>query len=157
MRQRTYTLPFHRRVLPWIFIITFIAVAPALVFYTAGFRWNTKKGQVERYGTVIMNSNPTGANILIDGRLRDTTTPLTIKDMPAGVHELEMSLNGYHSWHKTLEVRPERVTFAHNVILWKISEPFLISTSSTLLLSAIPNSTSILVIPTDLPTRAVII
>ncbi|MDQ7814856.1 MAG: PEGA domain-containing protein [Patescibacteria group bacterium] len=115
--------PFHRRILPLIFFVAFIAVAPTILFYTSGYRWNPKKGKVERNGTVIIDSVPTDATIYVDDRPLDKTTPFTIQDMAPGTHQFRIERSGYTSWSKSLDVYPEKVTFANSVYLWKQSEP----------------------------------
>lgn len=118
-------ISFHRRILPVIFIIGFLALAPVIIFYTSGYRWNPKKGKVERYGTVIFDTTPNGAKIAVDGRDIADKTPITIQDMPPGSHRFDLSRDGYTSWSKTLDVLPEKVTFINNIWLWKISSPVL--------------------------------
>jgi len=117
--------PFHRRILPWIFAITFVGVAPALVFYTAGYRWNPKKGIIERNGTIIIDSTPSSAQIKIDGRPITDQTPITIQNMSPGMHQFEVSKTGFYPWTKTFEVIPEHVVFANAIRLWKQSTPVL--------------------------------
>lgn len=117
------TIPFYRRILPWIFAIVFLAVAPALIFFTSGYRWNSSKGQVERNGTVILDSAPREAKIVIDGRLIADRTPVTLQDVSPGLHTFTISKDGFFPWEKALDVRPERVTFANDVWLWKTGVP----------------------------------
>jgi hypothetical protein len=157
MSQRIPVAPFHRRVLPWIFIIAFLAVAPAVVFYTAGYRYNSKKGKVERNGTVILDSTPSGANITVDGQLSSDKSPTTIQDMPPGIHHFELTKAGYHGWSKSLEVHSELVTFANNIWLWKDSVPTFFSSSNTLLLSASPDQSSLFELTAATPTQALVL
>ncbi len=128
-------IPFHRRILPWIFAIVFIAVAPAVIFYTSGYRWNAKKGRVERNGTVILDSTPREARILMDGILVGKT-PLTLQDVSPGLHRFTIAANGFFPWEKTFDVQPERVTFAHSVWLWKTSDLRLRESRTTIGLTA---------------------
>lgn len=141
--------PFHRRIMPWVFIICFFAVAPALLFYTAGYRYNAKKGKIERNGTVIIDSQPRGASISLDGRTIIDQTPITLQDMAPGMHHFAVTLKGYTSWEKTLDVRPEYVTFLNAIRLLKHSEPQLLSTSTADLLSLAPNDEYLLLISTS--------
>ncbi|MFH1620664.1 MAG: PEGA domain-containing protein [Patescibacteria group bacterium] len=132
--------PFHRRIIPLIFILVFLVIAPLLVFYTAGYRWNTNKGKVERNGTVIIDSFPTGADIDIDNRITTYKTPVTIQNMPPGLHNFRIYKQGYHEWLKNLEVRPELVTFMNNIWLWKNSTPIFVSPGNFESLSVSPDS-----------------
>ncbi len=116
---------FHRRILPWIYIVAFLAIAPAVIFYTSGYRYNTKKGKVERFSTLIVDSNPTGATLFLDGQDTKDVTPSTIQTVTPGTHLVSVSKPGYTSWQKTLEMNAERATFASDIWLWKISDPTL--------------------------------
>lgn len=118
-----YRAPFHRQILPWLFIAIFLALAPVLVFYTAGYRYNSKKGQIERNGTLIVDSFPKGAQILMDGQDTNQVTPYTFQNITPGRHTVLMQKTGFHSWEKTLDVTSERVTFANRLWLWRESDP----------------------------------
>lgn len=131
--------PFHRRILPWIFVLIFLVAAPALVFYTAGYRWNPKKEKVERQGTIILDSLPQDAKIFINEKQQAKTTPLTLQNATPGRYTIRMEKDGYHPWRKQLEVFPELVTFANNIRLWKKSEPLKTSLGALSRLAASPN------------------
>jgi hypothetical protein len=137
-------IPFHRRILPIIFIIAFLGFAPVIIFYTSGYRWNAKKGKVERYGTVIFDTTPTGARILVDNREIPNKTPITIQDMPPGTHRFELTRDGYSTWAKSLDVLPEKVTFVNNIWLWKNSVPSMFYPSLAQTASHSPDNTHIL-------------
>lgn len=123
MRKRFYRAPFHRRILPWVFIIIFFAMAPAVVFYTAGYRYNPKKGVIERNGTLIVDSIPKGASITLNGSVVPERSPVTLQNVAPGTYTIRVTSPGYSIWEKTLDVRPERVTFANHIHLWKTSGP----------------------------------
>lgn len=120
-------IPFHRKVLPWMFTLIFLIMAPAVVFYTSGYRWNPKKHVIERNGTLIIDTSPSGASIKLNGQSIPETTSVTLQNMGPGSYNIELSLKGYHPWSKTLSIDPERVTFASNLILWPDQEPQLVS------------------------------
>jgi len=130
--------PFHRRILPWLFFAMFLALAPVLVYYTAGYRYNAKKGQFERNGTLIVDSTPSGARIVIDGQDTNETTPVTLQNIPTGSHHVLVHKDGYRDWQKDLEIRPEQVTFANAVWLWKINEPAVLLPGDYKIISADP-------------------
>jgi len=121
-----YTPPLHRRILPWLFFLIFLAVAPVLLLYTAGYRYNAKKNQLERNGTLIVDSTPSGATIFIDGHTTHETSPVTFLNMAPGWHRLELKKPGFHPWKKTMEVRAEQVSFANDIWLWREHTPSLV-------------------------------
>jgi hypothetical protein len=52
---------------------------------------------------INVSSNPVGAKVLLDGLVKGTT-PVTLKDMAAGIHILEVEYPGYNSWKSTIDV-----------------------------------------------------
>lgn len=114
-----YHPPLIRKVLPWMYGVLFLIVAPALIFYTSGYRYNLKKAAIEKYGTLITDSIPAGANVIVDGQDRGDTTPAVFQEMTPGWHRVHIEKDRYFPWEKTLEIRPERVTFANSVHLWQ--------------------------------------
>lgn len=55
------------------------------------------------YGTVDANSNPIGANIIIDGK-NYGTTPRVISNLMIGTHELKLEMKGYNTFKTTIVV-----------------------------------------------------
>ncbi len=132
--------PFHRRVLLWVFVIMFLAVAPSAIFYTAGYRWNPKKGAIERNGTVIIDTIPEGAKITMNGTVLAKASPVTQQDVAPGTYRIALTLSGYHPWEKVLDVRPERVTFVNDVEFWPITtDPSAIDETSARAIETSPN------------------
>ncbi len=117
-----YTPPLHRKLLPWLYAAVFLVIAPAVIFYTSGYRYNLKKAAIEKYGTLITDSTPSGASVFIDDQNINDTTPATFQEMTPGLHRVRLEKARYLPWQKTLEIRPERATFADRVHLWR-SEP----------------------------------
>jgi hypothetical protein len=118
----THAPPFHRRILLLVFIVMFFAVAPAAIFYTAGYRWNPKKGAIERNGTLIVDTIPAGAAITLNGNKLLKASPVTQQDVAPGSYRIRLEMQGYYPWEKTLDVRPELVTFVTGVVLWPMSD-----------------------------------
>ena len=58
---------------------------------------------LEIRGTVNINSKPSGALILLDGK-EAGTTPQTITDLTTGKHLVEASMEGYEHWSENIEV-----------------------------------------------------
>jgi hypothetical protein len=54
-------------------------------------------------GTVNINSRPSGALILLDGK-KTGTTPKTVSDLTAGMHLVKVSMGGYEDWSEDINV-----------------------------------------------------
>lgn len=146
MPRSVYRAPFHRRVLPWLFALVFFTVAPILVFYTAGYRLNPKKITIERNGTLIVDSEPNGARLFLNGQLERRVTPATIQDVAPGPYALRVERDGFSTWEKTLEVRAEQVTFANHIRLWRLGETTTLIEGKALAIEADPDQALVAVV-----------
>lgn len=110
----------RRRILYLSFIAVFIIAGGIILFYLQGYRLNTnnEKWQIERTGAIQAESNPQGADILINGQIINDQTPATILSLRPADYEIKLNLNGFQSWLKTLKVEPSEVTFTGEVRLW---------------------------------------
>ena len=50
---------------------------------------------IEKAGAIFVNSNPAGADIIVDQTLTGKKTPDTVSDLPAGDHTVSVSLSGF--------------------------------------------------------------
>jgi serine/threonine-protein kinase len=56
-------------------------------------------------GVLVVDSRPSGARVLIDGKLAGET-PLVVSDVAAGVHAISIELAGYNRWTTSIRVVP---------------------------------------------------
>ena len=54
-------------------------------------------------GAIDINTNPIGANIIIDGK-NHGTTPRILRDVLAGTHEVKLELKGYNTYKTTIVI-----------------------------------------------------
>ena len=59
-------------------------------------------------GLLVATSNPNGAQLYIDGRLKSATN--TTLNLSPGEYEVEIKKDGYIPWKKTLIIKKELVT-----------------------------------------------
>src|SRR3989338_2513423 len=103
-----------RRMLSLIFILLFLIIAPAIILYAAGFKLSKNGLAIQKTGMFIIDSNPRGAKIFINGQ---------IKNLLPGEYDLSLELDGYWGWQKKLTVNPGTSTFVDNIYLFKNSLP----------------------------------
>jgi hypothetical protein len=60
-------------------------------------------------GSLVVDSRPRGARVLLDGQLAGTT-PLTIAELKAGPRRVRLELPGYRSWESTVSIAAGRET-----------------------------------------------
>lgn len=82
----------------------------AAVFYAMGYRFNQNDLTFEQGGLIQFRSLPGNAQVVIDDKLQNFTTPGRA-NLGAGTHTIKMQLSGYRTWQKT-------VTLGAGQLLW---------------------------------------
>ncbi|MDO8668770.1 MAG: PEGA domain-containing protein [Candidatus Buchananbacteria bacterium] len=113
-----------RRLIYLFFITIFLIVTPLIILYTQGYRYNFKRGKVQKTGILIVSSIPKKADIYLNGKIiENDQTPTRIEKLLPADYEIKLSKEGYHDWTKKLQISENSTTFAEDVILWKNNLP----------------------------------
>ncbi len=87
-----------------LFIV--LTVGTIAFFYATGYRVN--KGNLSPQGILVINSDPNGAQILINGELKEVSNAnLTL---PEGDYDIILKKDGFIPWQKRIKVQKEIVT-----------------------------------------------
>jgi len=127
---------FYRRILYLAFIAAFLIITPLLILYANGYELNLKSKGLVKTGMFILDSEPRGALIYLNGRPQTAfldsvlfgkknylTTPAKIKSLAPGDYEVKIELNGYWPWQKKLTIYPGASTYAEDILLFKKDLP----------------------------------
>lgn len=122
-----------------LFVIIFFTATPLLLIYALGynlnFAWPPRLNMIlQKTGMLIVDSEPSGANIYLNGKLQTTSeslfsskdpiaTPAKIKNLVPGEYDVKVILEGYWPWEKKLYIHPGSNTFAENIVLFKNNLP----------------------------------
>lgn len=93
-----------RRTLLLFLTVVFFTIAPLLLFYASGWRYNTTAKHLEKVGAVTIETEPKGALVWLDKKLLNKKTPLTIRNILPGQHYLHLSKNGYYDWSRPVDI-----------------------------------------------------
>ncbi len=88
-----------------IFFLTILVVGSvgfAAILYARGYRLNPTNNKLTATGLLVANSDPNGAQILIDGKLNSATNS-TIT-LPPGSYDVSLKKEGYVGWDKKIVV-----------------------------------------------------
>jgi hypothetical protein len=107
-----------RRIIYLSFFAVFLTAAAGLLFYVQGYRYNPVKGKVVRTGAIVVDSNPAGARITLNGAVQADQTPTSLQSLQPADYDVGVELAGFQPWHKTLAVKPSLVTFTGDIHLW---------------------------------------
>lgn len=75
------------------------------VFYAMGYRFDQNDLTFEQGGLLQLRSLPPSAQVVVDGKTQNFTTPGRI-NLRAGTHVVQMQMAGYRVWQKTVSLAP---------------------------------------------------
>lgn len=87
-----------------VMTISTILLTILAIYYAMGYRFNPNL-EVEQGGIIEFRSEPSGAQITLDGQLTGRQTP-NRTFAKAGEHTITMQLNGYREWSKKVFLQP---------------------------------------------------
>jgi hypothetical protein len=88
-----------------IFFLTIIVVGSVgfiAIMYARGYRLNNAN-KLTATGLLVANSDPNGAQILIDGKLNSATN--TTITLPSGTYDVALKKEGYIGWDKKIVIQ----------------------------------------------------
>ena len=125
-----------RTAISWAFIAAFLACAPLVVLYTAGYKYSWKKIKVEKTGIIQADSVPAGATVFLNDEQQGAVTPAPIARLLPETYRVRFALDGYFPWEKTVDVRSGETAFVTNAALIKESLPQLVQEADVLAFGA---------------------
>ena len=99
----------HR--VPYTIMLAILLLLAGLgaIFYARGFKPNFKNGSIDRTGLIVAKSQPTGANVYLDGRLTNATDT-NINYLEPKTYKIRIEKDGYTPWEKELEIKADLAT-----------------------------------------------
>jgi hypothetical protein len=104
-------------------IVIFLVSAPAIIFYTAGYRYDWDKGEVQKTGVISIKAQPKNAKVFLNGVKLDKELPMRLSNRAPGTYQLKISKQGYHTWQKNIEVNSKKTTYVNYIQLLKNTLP----------------------------------
>ncbi|MFA6428323.1 MAG: PEGA domain-containing protein [Candidatus Buchananbacteria bacterium] len=105
------------------FFLLFAISTPLLIFYTAGYSYNTKRGALQNTGLIMVEAKPKSLNILLNNILVAQQTPARIKDLTPGKYLLTLAKDNYYPWEKNITITADQANFIQNITLIKKNIP----------------------------------
>ncbi|MDP2664132.1 MAG: hypothetical protein Q8P08_01720 [bacterium] len=112
-----------RRNLFIVCLILFLLVAPSLVLYSQGYRFDFETKRLSQTGGLFVKASPRQTEIYLNDELEKKTDfffgSALIENLLPKKYKVEVRKEGYSPWHKTLEVKEREATEAKNIILFE--------------------------------------
>lgn len=129
----------QRRLLFYTFIFLFILIAPFVILSATGQTINWKELSIQRTGSLVIESNPSNADIFLNNRAPTAfleqlfgkpvppKTAATLSKLTPGTYTVRLELPGHFPWEEKITIRPNEVVNLGPVYLFKHREPQHIS------------------------------
>lgn len=98
---------FRSVLFTFVSICIIFSIAILIIAYGRGYRFDIKKNSVKSTGLIVAQSEPTGAQIIVDGKLKDATQATFT--MPPGTYTVSIVKEGFQAWTKQVIVQGEIV------------------------------------------------
>lgn len=112
-----------RLIILLVCVASFLIIAPVLVFYSMGYRFDFETMAVKATGGIYVRTFPAAEQIIIDGK--NSFKPglfsnnVFIQSLLPKSHTVFIEKTGYYDYSKTLMVKENQVAKLENVILFK--------------------------------------
>lgn len=116
-----------RRALFFFFIFLFFIISPAVLMYTAGYRYNLKAGFLRITGSVNVDVLPNSAEVYLNNNKLKSSIPVRLNDLSPGNFSLTIKNPGYFDWQKNIEVVGKETIYIKDVVLLKKNKPILLT------------------------------
>ncbi|MDR0957568.1 MAG: PEGA domain-containing protein [Candidatus Nomurabacteria bacterium] len=106
----------HRALTYSIMAIAVIAGVIICLFLAMGYRFDFNSGKISQVALLQFRSIPNKADVTVNDELLPASTPTRL-NVPAGKNNVKISLDGYRSWKKTVDVSSGQVLWLDYVRL----------------------------------------
>lgn len=113
----------NRLILIIIFSVIFLAIAPELVFYALGYKFDFANKKFVSTGGIYIKILTPNTQVFVDGRQKKNFSifdnSILIQGLLPKKYEFSVKKDGYYSWQKHLEIKEKEVTKVENITLIK--------------------------------------
>lgn len=133
-----------RRIIFYSFCLAFFIISPMVILYASGYQVDWQHIftplAVQKTGMTMIESNPPGANIYLNGQEQKPfagvflekmllgknealKTPTKIKNLLPGTYDLRVEAPGYWPWERRITINPGKITHVLDINLFKNNKP----------------------------------
>lgn len=107
-------------------IAAFFIIAPLVLFYTAGFRYDFSKRKIMETGVLNIDAQPTDAMVFLNSVKLTKKLPIYLPNRAQGTYHIKITKTGYKTWEKDITIESKKTTYIKDVILFKEALPIQI-------------------------------
>jgi hypothetical protein len=106
-----------RKVLFYLFLLTYFVLCPLLIFQSFGYVLYPAKKRISQTGLIRVETAPEGADIYLENSRYTYKTPASITELLPGTYRVMLRLKGYRSWSHEVLIQEGKASVFTNVLL----------------------------------------
>ncbi len=115
-------------------LISFLIIAPVIVLYSQGYRFDPKNRTITMTGAFYVKAWPKNCDVFVNGKLASKNDFLfgadLVENLIPGTHLMEVKKQGYIPWQKNLKIMAMMTIEAKNIVLFPQNLGFEIKASN---------------------------
>lgn len=112
-----------RLIVLFLFVTAFFLIAPTVILYSAGYRYDFKNGLLRETGSLSIDVLPKGTVAYIDGIKVNGAMPFRLNSITPHKYSLRLSAPNYYDWEKQIEINKNQTTYIKEITLLKNEKP----------------------------------
>lgn len=104
-------------------ILLFFILAPTIILYTAGYRYNFEKDAIQKTGVISIQAKPESAQVYLNDVKLDKELPIRLSNRAPGTYQIKIKKSGYITWEKNIQVKSRKTTYINQIQLIKDTLP----------------------------------
>ncbi len=107
-----------RKVFWILFSAIYLIAAPLTILYALGYLFNPMEQTLLQTGLISLQTEPSQAQIWLNGRSVKDKTPTVLRNLKPGTYEIRLQLPGYKPWHRKVRVESEQAIRLEKILLF---------------------------------------
>lgn len=107
MDEKEYLI--FRKIFYWFFVVAFFVLAPLIVLYSLGYKFNVTSKKFQRTGAVSIRTVPREAAIFLNGHNTGESSPCVLRELLPGDYTLEIEKKGYYPYKLAINIASSSV------------------------------------------------
>ncbi|MDD2757747.1 MAG: PEGA domain-containing protein [Patescibacteria group bacterium] len=116
------TKPYRRGILI-AFVALFFILAPAIIMYTSGYRYDWQRGLLRETGAINVDVEPASAAVYLNEVKMKSKMPVRINDRIPGRYNIRVAADGYYDWRKEVEVENKQTVYIKEISIIRKNAP----------------------------------
>lgn len=119
------TKPFRLAILIFV-VAVFCILAPILVMFTSGYRYDWQRGLLRETGAINIDIEPKQATVTVNGIQVASKMPVRLNDRIPGKYQIKITAPGFFDWQKEVEVKNKQTIYIKEISMLRTSQPSIV-------------------------------